>query len=360
MRKEATVNELERYLDRVCLGVAGSRSLRQHLRQELREHLEEAIERYSARGMSEEEAVEKAIAEFGKAEAVGEDLQEVYGRRQTTFLLETAMRWKETTMKTEWKWNLIAHACMVLTLTISFLFVLFTEVYILPKLHASYAKLELPLPAFCREFWGILLAVTRSWFVWLPLLIALAVVYEVLSKSDFKRLVRLAVVSLVTFVFTVTAILAASTVAVSFALLPVVLPVSQVEPLVTRQAVEVSRACRELEETSAREDWAAAALAAEQLQDAARELMLAETSVPLLAVLGRGRDLSEIGALLKKIEAHSGDVVRRNASGNVEALQHEVSMVQESFERLQQLVNGWPEGDSGEKRPKEKKRPKEE
>ncbi len=33
------MNDLERYLDRVCLGLGGSLSLRRHLRQELREHI---------------------------------------------------------------------------------------------------------------------------------------------------------------------------------------------------------------------------------------------------------------------------------------------------------------------------------
>ena len=36
------MDKLEQYLDQVCRGIAGPRSLRQHVRQELREHLLDA------------------------------------------------------------------------------------------------------------------------------------------------------------------------------------------------------------------------------------------------------------------------------------------------------------------------------
>ena len=36
------MDQLERYLDQVCRGIGGPRSLRQHIRQELREHLLDA------------------------------------------------------------------------------------------------------------------------------------------------------------------------------------------------------------------------------------------------------------------------------------------------------------------------------
>ena len=60
------MDKLEQYLDRVCRGIGGPRSLRQHVRQELREHLLDAVAQHRAAGMSEDEAVQRALEEFGK------------------------------------------------------------------------------------------------------------------------------------------------------------------------------------------------------------------------------------------------------------------------------------------------------
>lgn len=59
------MDKLEQYLDRVCHGIGGPRSLRLHLRQELREHLRDAIDQFVASGMSPDEALSKALEDFG-------------------------------------------------------------------------------------------------------------------------------------------------------------------------------------------------------------------------------------------------------------------------------------------------------
>ena len=59
------MNDVERFLDRVRCGVGGSHELRRHLRKELHEHLAAEIERNVAAGMTQEEAIQKAIEEFG-------------------------------------------------------------------------------------------------------------------------------------------------------------------------------------------------------------------------------------------------------------------------------------------------------
>jgi len=54
-------DELERYLDRACRGIAGPRALREHVRRELREHLLDAAAEHRAHGISAELALAKAI-----------------------------------------------------------------------------------------------------------------------------------------------------------------------------------------------------------------------------------------------------------------------------------------------------------
>ena len=60
------MNEIDRYLDRVCGGLRGSASLRGHIRGELREHLLAAVESRRAAGATEDEAVAQAIEDFGE------------------------------------------------------------------------------------------------------------------------------------------------------------------------------------------------------------------------------------------------------------------------------------------------------
>ena len=107
------MSEIESYLDHVCRGVAGSRSLRQHIREELREHLTEAVERHAAGGLPENEAARRAIEEFGQAEMVSEGLQDIYGRRLVALLVEKAMEWKERTMKSDWKWSFVGNLALL-------------------------------------------------------------------------------------------------------------------------------------------------------------------------------------------------------------------------------------------------------
>src|SRR5208337_5176001 len=62
------MDKLEHYLDRVCRGIGGPKSLRQHVRQELREHLLDAVAEHRAAGLSEEEALTRALEDFGGPE----------------------------------------------------------------------------------------------------------------------------------------------------------------------------------------------------------------------------------------------------------------------------------------------------
>src|SRR5262245_3379395 len=107
------MDPLEQFLDRVCRGVGGSRELRQHLRQELREHLLDAAAGHRAAGMSESEALAKALADFGGPDEVRSELEVTHGHRLLPVLLDKAMQWKEKTMKAKWLWTTWATIAVV-------------------------------------------------------------------------------------------------------------------------------------------------------------------------------------------------------------------------------------------------------
>src|SRR5205823_4108950 len=99
------MDKLEQYLDRVCRSIGGPRSLRQHVRQELREHLRDAVAEHRAAGLSEEEALDRALADFGGPEEVRSELEATHGHRLLPVVIDKAMQWKERTMKAKWLWT---------------------------------------------------------------------------------------------------------------------------------------------------------------------------------------------------------------------------------------------------------------
>jgi hypothetical protein len=128
------MNELERYLDQVCHGIAGPRSLRQHIRQELREHLLDAAERYQAAGLSQEQAIARALDDFGGPEQVRAELEATHGHRLMGVIVDKAMQWKERTMKAKWLWTMWAHVALLLVIVAEMAFLAMAVVFVVPKI----------------------------------------------------------------------------------------------------------------------------------------------------------------------------------------------------------------------------------
>src|SRR5579872_6080605 len=103
------MDKLEQYLDQVCRSMGGPKALRQHVRQELREHLLDAAGQHQAAGLSEAEALDRAIADFGGPDEVRAGLEETHGHRLLPVLIDKAMSWKERTMRAKWLWMTWAH-----------------------------------------------------------------------------------------------------------------------------------------------------------------------------------------------------------------------------------------------------------
>lgn len=127
------MDRLEQYLDQVCRGVGGPRALRQHVRRELREHLLDAAAKYKDAGVPEGEALDRAVADFGRPEDVRSDLAEAHGQRLMAVVIDKALDWKEKTMRAKWLWSTWAHVAVAVAIVVEVMLIAFVNVFITPK-----------------------------------------------------------------------------------------------------------------------------------------------------------------------------------------------------------------------------------
>src|SRR5437868_173560 len=127
------MDKLERYLDDVCRGIGGPRALRQHVRQELREHLLDAAAQHKAAGLTEDRALEQALADFGRPEEVRSGLEETHGHRLLGVVIDKALDWKEKTMRAKWLWATWAHLALAIVIVLEVLFITFNVIFLVPR-----------------------------------------------------------------------------------------------------------------------------------------------------------------------------------------------------------------------------------
>ena len=75
----STVNypKIEKYIEEVC-ELIKNRRVHENIKDELIDHIEEIIEDYKDVGLTEEEAIDKALLQMGSSEAIGRDLNKVH------------------------------------------------------------------------------------------------------------------------------------------------------------------------------------------------------------------------------------------------------------------------------------------
>ena len=75
----STVNhpKIEKYIEEVC-ELIKNRRVHENIKDELIDHIEEIIEDYKDVGLTEEEAIDKALLQMGSSEVVGRDLDKVH------------------------------------------------------------------------------------------------------------------------------------------------------------------------------------------------------------------------------------------------------------------------------------------
>jgi hypothetical protein len=273
------MDKLEHYLDQVCRSIGGPRELRLHVRQELREHLLDAAAQHKAAGLPEEEALDRALEDFGGPEQVRSELEATHGHRLLPVLIDKAMQWKERTMRAKWLWTTWSYLTAVLVIALNVLFIVFNSLYIIPK----FEKLSRDgiidpatvdgtgiswMPRFLNHLGNI-----GSRYTIQILLVAAAVwgLFEWRVRSENKPFMRLSVLGTMSVVLMVVAILMAGSLVIPFCVgVPAVSQMAR--PWAADQLATIDASIGGLEKAQAKKDWEAMREKAEQASDALHRL----------------------------------------------------------------------------------------
>lgn len=190
------MDKLEAYLDQVCRGIGGGRALRQHLREELREHLRDAVAEHKAAGLSDDEALKRALEHFGGPDEVRSELEQTHGHRLLGVVIDKALAWKERTMKAKWLWMSWAHLTLIGVVVAEALYISFCHVFLVPKFlhidsHLHDPALHQSDAAWLYDClnWMDVLAKSATW-----ILLAVAVLWALFEwrvRSEHKTFMRL-------------------------------------------------------------------------------------------------------------------------------------------------------------------------
>lgn len=299
------MDKLEHYLDQVCRSIGGPRALRQHVRQELREHLLDAAAEHKRAGLPEEEALNRALEDFGGPEEVRSELEAMHGHRLLPVVIDKAMQWKERTMKAKWLWMTWAYLTAVLVIVLQVLFITFNGMYILPKFKKlthegviNLTRLDISGTAWMVSFLSrlsdlgnhateILLAAVAAWGL-----------LEWRVKSENKPFIRLSVLGTLSVVLTVVVILMAGSLAILFCMYIPDLG-RMTRPWAVEQITTIDTSLAALEKDLAKLDWAAMQEQVDQASKALERL----SAGPALASLTREHPSPTVEELRADVKA---------------------------------------------------------
>jgi hypothetical protein len=257
------MDKLEHYLDQICRSIGGPKSLRQHVRRELREHLLDAAAEHRAAGMSEEEALDRAMLDFGGPEEVRLGLEETHGHRLLPVVIDKAMQWKERTMRAKWLWMTWAHLALAGVIVLEVMWLTFANMFLVPRFQKlkrfgviDPAILEEERITWMASFLDGLNEVGRRYTPWL--LLSAAVVcglFEWRVRSENKSFIRLSAWGTAAVGLMVAGILtAASLVIPSYVVvMPVIGPIAH--PFAMRQFDSIDESIAALEKAMANKNW---------------------------------------------------------------------------------------------------------
>jgi hypothetical protein len=255
------MDKLEQYLDQVCRSVGGPKAMRQHVRQELREHLLDAVAEHKAAGMSEDKALDQALADFGGPEEVRSELLATHGQRVMTVVIDKAIEWKEKTMKAKWLWTTWAHLALAIVIALEVLFITFAVIYIAPRFRM-----------FIREGW---IGTDIAGITWVPgyfrfldwianntvwLVLGAAVLWGLFEwrvRGENKSLIRLSVFGTAAVVLMVMVTLTTAALVVPVGVGVPGLISRDPEQVVMERETRIDASVSALEEGLANKDWQA-------------------------------------------------------------------------------------------------------
>ena len=273
------MDKLEQYLEQVCRRIGGPRALRQHIREELRGHLREAAAEHQAAGMSEAEALDRALSDFGGPDQVRSELEETHGHRLLPIVIDQAMRWKEMTMRARWLWTTWAYLATGAVILVDLLFIGFTATFWLPKLEKIYAEGWLvtddPSGPSLRWMYSFLQNVGKAWDQatwWLLVALAGWGLFEWRVRSENKPFMRLAGLGMAAVALTVTMALTGAIMPMMFMLgIPPAFRAPQ--RVAAPRLEEIDALLAAMEEARAKQDWRGVESNAEQARHAIDGLM---------------------------------------------------------------------------------------
>jgi hypothetical protein len=193
------MDKLEEYLDQVCRGIGGGRALRQHLREELRQHLRDAAAEHKAAGLSDEEALNRALEHFGGPDEVRSELEATHGHRLLGVVIDKALQWKERTMKAKWLWMSWAHIALIGVVVAEALYISFCQVFLVPKFFHIDSHLHDPALRQSDASWlydclgwvnFLANSATKHWWILLAVAVLWAL-FEWRVRSEHKTFMRL-------------------------------------------------------------------------------------------------------------------------------------------------------------------------
>jgi hypothetical protein len=255
------MDKLERYLDQVCRGIAGPRSLRLHIRRELREHLLDAAAERRAGGLPPDEAIDRAIEDFGGPEQVRAELEATHGHRLMAVVIDKAMQWKENTMKAKWLWSTWAHLALAGILAMECAFLAGTFIFIAPKFKQMWQEgwinaenfrplMSSALTLFSVADW----MQDHGWWLLIPALVIWAL-FEWRSRGEQKPFVRLAVMGsaalilMAAVIWTSTAIILPTIVSIPN------LAMMRPDEVVAHKTATIDKSVAATEQAMANKDW---------------------------------------------------------------------------------------------------------
>jgi DNA-binding Lrp family transcriptional regulator len=318
------MNDIDRYLDQACRSVSGSVSLRMHLRTELKEHLEEAIKELVAKGMSQDEAAKKVVEDFGEPEMVRDGLQSVYGHSVTSLFVDKAMKWKERTMKSEWRWNSATYVGLGIIVALAAFSIVFAFMWIVPVVQALYSDLGTVLPEYLCRTINISRLMVNEWWIWVIPIVGGMGLFEWKCKSENKALIRMAMgvgASVVTVAF---AFFLAGAIVIPFVLLQQERVEQRSESAIIARVADAHESYQQLAQAIEDEDWTVANRSTREVRDAYRVLGDWDTMATVLASedqWGKIQDIRrvvpDISELSRKLDCKLTDVIHRNEDSSI-------------------------------------------
>jgi hypothetical protein len=337
------MEKLEQYLDQVCRSIGGPRDMREHVRQELREHLLDAVAQHKAAGLSEADALQKALDEFGKPEEVRSELEAAHGKR-TMWLIDKALDWKEMTMRAKWLWLTWAHLAVLGVIALEVLFITFTVLMLIPKIqklmHDGYIdtgelreREMMWMVNFLHE-----LSYVCGHYTWLFILIpgALWGLFEWRVQSDNKSFMRLSALGTVALALMVVIFITAAGMVIPYLLAAPAMGV-MARPWAVERVNDMDAAFTKLEKAQKEKDWP-------EMQKHARDIAgLAKllTVGPAIMSLAPHNELQKAGELrghAHGIEQHALEMEKAIREHDERRLEAAMTEFRKSFPPLREAA----------------------